>query len=317
VVGDERALACPVNGARCELVACIEVGCTGENADFDAERAACAARCPGRTCAASTPRWGSGLVSWVKREAPVGCFAAPGRSCARGSRPVLFGECRDGRVALLGCGAPGGASDAALAHGLAARDAIDVMIADDLATRRIGAPARRCPSSLARLEAQVPERPRGRGSRSTFCACATSPSRGRGRGVIGRIASFAGGLPLGELACCAGVAGNLQPVCGHPGHRRAERVTLGEERALLDQPRAVRCCERWRARSRALVGERLAGVWMRAVHAGDGSSVARLDWGWPAAEVSVRTAVAYRCRGSLVGSARARAARVWCRRWRG
>jgi len=138
-----------------------------------------------------------------------------------------------------GCGAAGGASDAALAHGLAARDAIDVMIADDLATRRIGAPARRCPSSLARLEAQVPERPRGRGSRSTFCACATSPSRGRGRGVIGRIASFAGGLPLGELACCAGVAGNLQPVCGHPGHRRAERVTLGEERALLDQPRAV------------------------------------------------------------------------------
>jgi hypothetical protein len=36
----ELALVCPVNGARCELVACIEVGCTGENADFDAERAA-------------------------------------------------------------------------------------------------------------------------------------------------------------------------------------------------------------------------------------------------------------------------------------
>ena len=42
------------------------------------------------------------LPAWAKREAPVGCFAAPGRSCARGSRPVLFGECRDGRVALLG-----------------------------------------------------------------------------------------------------------------------------------------------------------------------------------------------------------------------
>ena len=39
-VGHEQALVCPVNGARCELVACIDVGCTGENADFDAERAA-------------------------------------------------------------------------------------------------------------------------------------------------------------------------------------------------------------------------------------------------------------------------------------
>ena len=165
-----------------------------------------------------------------------------------------------------GCGAAGGAYDAALAHGLSARDAIDLMIADDLATRRIGAPSRRCPSSLARLEAQVPERPRGRGSRSTFCACATSPSRDRGRGVIGRIASFAGGLPLGELACCAGVAGNLQPVCGHPG--TAELSVSPSARSVPFSISRGRCCERWRARSRALVGERLAGVWMSAVHAG-------------------------------------------------
>jgi hypothetical protein len=40
VVGHEQALVCPVNGARCESVACIDVGCTGEDADFDAERAA-------------------------------------------------------------------------------------------------------------------------------------------------------------------------------------------------------------------------------------------------------------------------------------
>ena len=40
VVGHEQALVSPVNGARCESVACIDLGCTGENADFDAERAA-------------------------------------------------------------------------------------------------------------------------------------------------------------------------------------------------------------------------------------------------------------------------------------
>jgi hypothetical protein len=38
VVGHEQVLVCPVSGGGCELVACIDVGCTGENADFDAER---------------------------------------------------------------------------------------------------------------------------------------------------------------------------------------------------------------------------------------------------------------------------------------
>jgi hypothetical protein len=49
-----------------------------------------------------------------------------------------------------GCGAAGGAYDAALAHGLSARDAFDLMIADGLTTRRTGAPPRRAPSSPAR-----------------------------------------------------------------------------------------------------------------------------------------------------------------------
>jgi hypothetical protein len=40
VVGHEQVLVCPVNGGGCESVACIDVGCTGENVDFDAERAA-------------------------------------------------------------------------------------------------------------------------------------------------------------------------------------------------------------------------------------------------------------------------------------
>ena len=48
-----------------------------------------------------------------------------------------------------------------------------------------------------------------------------------------------------------------------------------------------------------------------------GSSTARLARSWPAADASVRTAMAYPCPGSLAGSPRARTARVRCRRWRG
>jgi hypothetical protein len=36
----ERALTCPVNGARCESIACIDVGSTTENGNVDAERPA-------------------------------------------------------------------------------------------------------------------------------------------------------------------------------------------------------------------------------------------------------------------------------------
>jgi hypothetical protein len=36
----ERALSCPVDGVRCDQVACIDVGSTTENGNVDAERAA-------------------------------------------------------------------------------------------------------------------------------------------------------------------------------------------------------------------------------------------------------------------------------------
>ena len=36
----EQGRVCPVNGARCDQVACIDVGGTAENASVDAERAA-------------------------------------------------------------------------------------------------------------------------------------------------------------------------------------------------------------------------------------------------------------------------------------
>lgn len=36
----KQALTCPVTGTRCEAIACIDVGCTAEDADLGAERAA-------------------------------------------------------------------------------------------------------------------------------------------------------------------------------------------------------------------------------------------------------------------------------------
>ncbi len=39
-VCSEQALVCPVNGARCESIACIDVGCTAQDASVDAGWAA-------------------------------------------------------------------------------------------------------------------------------------------------------------------------------------------------------------------------------------------------------------------------------------
>jgi hypothetical protein len=36
----EQALLCPVTGARCESIACIDVGCTAEDANLHRVRAA-------------------------------------------------------------------------------------------------------------------------------------------------------------------------------------------------------------------------------------------------------------------------------------
>ncbi len=39
-VCSQQALVCPVNGARCESIACVDVGCTAADANVDAGRAA-------------------------------------------------------------------------------------------------------------------------------------------------------------------------------------------------------------------------------------------------------------------------------------
>ena len=119
------------------------------------------------------------LPGWAKREASVGCFADPDAHAHGDRDPSCSVNVETGAWHCWGCGAAGGAYDAALARGLSAREAIDLMIAHGLTTRRTGAPPRRRPSSPARSEAQAPERPPGarRSRRAGRRRAGSSPRR--------------------------------------------------------------------------------------------------------------------------------------------
>ena len=76
------------------------------------------------------------LPGWPKLEAPVRCFAEPGAH-ARGDRsPSCSVNLTSGAWNCHGCGAHGGAYDAALSLGATPRSAMDLMIAHGLAERR-------------------------------------------------------------------------------------------------------------------------------------------------------------------------------------
>ena len=82
------------------------------------------------------------LPGWAEREAPVGCFADPDAHAHGDRDPSCSVNVESGAWHCWGCGAAGGAYDAALARGRSPRDAIDLMIAHGLATRRAGPPKR-------------------------------------------------------------------------------------------------------------------------------------------------------------------------------
>ena len=87
------------------------------------------------------------LAGWAKREAPVACFADPGAHAHGDRDPSCSVNVESGAWHCWGCGAAGGAYDAALARGLSAREAIDLMIGHGLAVRRSGRPERTRPSA--------------------------------------------------------------------------------------------------------------------------------------------------------------------------
>ena len=99
------------------------------------------------------------LPGWAAREAPAGCFANPDAHAHGDRDPSCSVNLQSGAWHCWGCGAAGGAYDAALACGRQPREAIDLMVAHGLTTRRIGAPLHRRPSPPVRQKMQVAERP--------------------------------------------------------------------------------------------------------------------------------------------------------------
>jgi hypothetical protein len=82
------------------------------------------------------------LPEWAKPETPAGCFADPDAHAHGDRDPSCSVNVERGAWHCWGCGAAGGAYDAALVRGLSPRDAIDLMIAHGLTIRPAGRPQR-------------------------------------------------------------------------------------------------------------------------------------------------------------------------------
>ena len=76
------------------------------------------------------------LPGWPKLEAPIRCFAQPDAHNHNDRSPSCSVNLASGAWNCHGCGAHGGAYDAALAVGLTPRDAMELLIANGLAQRR-------------------------------------------------------------------------------------------------------------------------------------------------------------------------------------
>jgi hypothetical protein len=76
------------------------------------------------------------LPGWAQTEAPVRCFADPDAHQHGDRDPSCSVNLRFGAFNCHGCGAHGGAYDAALVTGLSPREAIDLMVAHGLIDRR-------------------------------------------------------------------------------------------------------------------------------------------------------------------------------------
>ncbi len=80
---------------------------------------------------------GVGLPTWAQRNVSVRCFANPEAHAHEDRRPSCSVSLESGAWRCWGCGAAGGAYDAALAVGHSPRSAIDLMVAMGLTERRV------------------------------------------------------------------------------------------------------------------------------------------------------------------------------------
>ena len=76
------------------------------------------------------------LPGWPKLEAPIRCFAQPDAHNHNDRSPSCSVNLASGAWNCHGCGAHGGAYDAALAAGRAPREAMELLIANGLAQPR-------------------------------------------------------------------------------------------------------------------------------------------------------------------------------------
>jgi hypothetical protein len=79
---------------------------------------------------------GIALPGWAQTEAPVRCFADPDAHHRQDRNPSCSVNLESGAFNCHGCGARGGAYDAAIARGRAPREAMDLLVASGLAERR-------------------------------------------------------------------------------------------------------------------------------------------------------------------------------------
>jgi hypothetical protein len=80
---------------------------------------------------------GVALPSWAQTEAPVRCFADPDAHRHQDRNPSCSVNLHSGAFNCHGCGAHGGAYDAALALGHSPREAVDLMVGHGLIKRRL------------------------------------------------------------------------------------------------------------------------------------------------------------------------------------
>jgi 5S rRNA maturation endonuclease (ribonuclease M5) len=100
------------------------------------------------------------LPGWARTEAPVRCFADP-TAHRRDDRDASCSvNVHSGAFNCHGCGARGGAYDAALARGRSPREAIDLMVAFGLTERRQRDPSRTTSPASTRDTSRSPARQR-------------------------------------------------------------------------------------------------------------------------------------------------------------
>jgi|HubBroStandDraft_6_1064221.scaffolds.fasta_scaffold232726_2 hypothetical protein len=103
------------------------------------------------------------LPGWPKLEAPIRCFAQPDAHHYNDRSPSCSVNLASGAWNCHGCGAHGGAYDAALAAGLAPRDAMELLIANGLAQpRRDSVMRSRRPPALCATQATPSQASRAR-----------------------------------------------------------------------------------------------------------------------------------------------------------